>query len=370
MKLPPFSLDDWLAEHEFGPSPCRYNLASSTGPVWTLGELLSCGGKAIRDELDQVRLSYAPQAGAKPLRDRVGAFYDVDPDTVSITTGAAEALSAIFCSVAEPGASVALPFPAFPGMPALAQAWNLNVKPYRLDPNQGFLHNTEQILDAVDETTRLVVVNSPHNPTGAVIEEHELVRLAGALAERNIPVLADEVYHPLYFGRPSPSAAAIANTIVVGDLSKAFSLAGLRLGWIIDRDAARRKRLIDIRSYFTVSSSPLTESLAAFAISHREMLLSRLHDVAIANLASLTRFMNDHRDILGWVRPGGGTVAFPWLLSGQDARPLCEALASEGVLIAPGDCFGAPPHVRIGFANQSDGFQDALDVASRVLRQM
>jgi aspartate/methionine/tyrosine aminotransferase len=233
----------------------------------------------------------------------------------------------------------------------------------------GFTQTADQILGAVDKTTRLVLVNSPHNPTGSIMTGTEIARLAESLAEREIPLLVDEVYHPLYFGTLNPSAAKIPNSIVVSDLSKAFSLSGLRLGWIIDRDPKRRERLIDARSYFTISSSPLTEAIAAFALAHREVILSRLNVVAQANLASLNRFMDAQRDIIGWVPPSGGTVAFPWLLDGRDSRPICEALAREGVLVAPGDCFGAPQHFRVGVGAQADGFQAALDIACRVFTQ-
>jgi aspartate/methionine/tyrosine aminotransferase len=311
MKLPPFLLDHWLAAHEFSSPAIRYNLASSAGPAWTLGDLLALGNDAVREELDNLRLLYAPAVGSKLLRERVAQFYDVDPDWVIVTTGAAEALSALFCSVAERGASIVLPFTAFPTMPVMAQAWGLAVRTYRLDRTIGFTQTADQVLAAVERTTRLVLVNSPHNPTGSVMVEQEMARLAAALSERGIPLLADEVYHPLYFGVPIASAVKIPNTIVVSDLSKAFSLSGLRMGWIIDRDPKRRERLIDLRSYFTVSSSPLTEAISAHALIHCEAILSRLIGVAQANLALLKEFMATHGDTIGWVPPSGGTVAFP-----------------------------------------------------------
>jgi hypothetical protein len=88
VKLPPFLLDQWLGAHEFASPPIRFNLASSTGPAWKLGELLALGGDAVRDELDGIRLSYAPPEGSKLLRERIGGFYGVDPDWVVVTTGA------------------------------------------------------------------------------------------------------------------------------------------------------------------------------------------------------------------------------------------------------------------------------------------
>jgi len=366
MKLPPFLLDHWLAAHEFASPPIRFNLASSTGPAWTLGQLLALGGEAVRDELDSIRLSYAPPEGSKLLRERIGQFYGVDPDWVVVTTGASEALSVLLCMVAEHDASIVLPFPAFPAMPVMAQAWALGVQSYTLDRKAGFVQSADQILAAVNKNTRLVLVNTPHNPTGSVMEEGELQRLAGLLSARGIPLLVDEVYHPLYFRAEVPSAAKVPNAIVISDFSKAFSLSGLRLGWIIDRDPKRREQIINLRSYFTVSSSPLTEAIAAHALAHAGAVLARLREVAQANHALLKQFMDRHRSPLGWIPPEGGTVAFPWLLDGRDSRPMCQALAREGVLVAPGDCFGLPEHFRIGVGAQATGFQEALDVTSRV----
>jgi aspartate/methionine/tyrosine aminotransferase len=367
MQLPPFLLDHWLAAHEFASPPIRYNLASSTGPAWTFGELLALGGGAAREQLDQLRLSYAPPEGGKLLRERIAQFYGVDPDWVVVTTGASEALSTLLCAVAQPDASIVLPFPAFPAMPVMAQAWALGVQSYALDRSAKFTQTAELVLGAVNEKTRLVLVNTPHNPTGSIMLEREMALLAALLGERGIPLVVDEVYHPLYFEAGIPSAAKFANTIVVSDFSKAFSLSGLRLGWIIDRDPVRRARLIDLRSYFTISNSPLTEAIAAHALAQRDAILLRLREVAQANLKLLSRFMEEHRNTLGWVPPGGGTVAFPWLLDGRNARSVCQALAREGVLMAPGDCFAAPEHFRVGIGAQAIGFQEALNILGRVL---
>jgi aspartate/methionine/tyrosine aminotransferase len=251
----------------------------------------------------------------------------------------------------------------------MARAWGLNVSTYALDRTNGFKQSAERVLAAVGESTRLVLVNTPHNPTGSVMPQVEIARLAANLEHRLIPLVVDEVYHPLYHGAaPSPSAAKLPNTIVVGDLSKALSLPGLRIGWVIDRDARRRERLIDLRSYFTISGSPLTEAIAAHALANRDEILGRARAVAAANLVALTDFMNAHADTFGWVPPAGGTTVFPWLRDGSDAKELCVALASAGVLFAPGYTFDAPEHFRLGFGAQSEGFAQALNIVSDTLR--
>jgi aspartate/methionine/tyrosine aminotransferase len=367
MHLPPFLLDQWLAAHDFASPPIRYNLASSTGPAWTLGELAALGDGELMPALEELPVLYAPPEGAKELRQAIADLHDVDPDWVVVTTGASEALSVLYCLAAEPGATIVLPQPGFPAFAVMARAWGLRVATYEVERARGFAQTADLVLAAVDDATRLVLVNSPHNPTGSLMPPAEMARLSDALAERGVPLVVDEVYHPLYFGASVPSVAKISNTIAVSDLSKALSLSGLRIGWLIDRDARRREHLINLRSYFTVSGSPITEAIAVHALVHRRVILARLEEVARTNLARLDVFMNSHGSTLGWVRPCGGTVAFPWRLDGGDTRPTCEALAREGVLVAPGDCFGAPAHFRVGFGAQAIGFQQALDIAAGVV---
>src|SRR5688572_10468307 len=377
MKVPPFKLDAWLAAHEFATPPIRYNLASSTGPLWTLDELLALGGGT---NVGEVKLSYAPPQGSKLLRERIASLQGVDPDHVLIMTGASEALIALTCLFAAPGASIVLPKPAYPAVPVLAKAWGLEVREYALRPDYGFSQTAESVLTAVDASTRAVFVNTPHNPTGSVMPVNEQRKLAELLAARGIPLIVDEVYHPLYHSGECASASRIPNTIVLGDFAKAMSIPGLRIGWLVDADAARREALLDLRSYFTISGSPLTEAVGAHALAHADQILARLRSVSQANpsLASLssvsqatlpflTMFMHEQPGALGWPPPAGGTTCFPWLRDGRDARPLCEALAKAGVLEATGHCFDMPAHMRIGVGAVASGYQDALDVFRAVL---
>lgn len=363
MKLPPFELDLWLAAHEFATPPIRFNLASSTGPAWTLGDLGAPGAGTW----DEVKLSYAPPDGGKLLREQIAARESVDPDHVLVMTGASEALLTLTCHFAAPGASLLVPKPVYPALPQIAKAWGLAVREYALDPARGFAQDAATVLAQVDSTTRAVFVNTPHNPTGSVMPAAEQDKLAAALHARGITLIVDEVYHPLYFGEKVAGASRLPNVIVLGDFAKAMSLPGLRLGWLIDRDPVRRAALLDLRSYFTISSSPLTEAIGAHALANAARILGRLETVARTNLPLLAAFMHENRDVLGFPAPAGGTTCFPYLLDGRDARPLAAALAKAGVLVAPGDCFDMPAHLRLGFGAQREGYAQALEIFGQVL---
>jgi len=368
MDLPPFLLDHWLARYDFASPPIPYNLASSTGPRWTLAELLALGDRS--PDLSTTVMSYAPPEGSRALREAVGAFLNTDPDWVIITTGASEALSILLCLLEREGTHVVIPDPAYPAYAAMAQAWRLGVRTYALHRDDGFAQDAHSVLAAMDAGSVAAIVNTPQNPTGSAMVPAEIAHLAGAMIGLGAPLLIDEVYHPLYFGAPLPSAAGMENVIVMGDMSKALSLPGLRMGWIVDRDADRRRRVIDARSYFTISSAPLLESIAVHALRNSAVIVDRLQSVGTANIARLDSFMDRLSGTLSWSRPYGGTTAFPWFADGRNSHPFCEALADSGVLFAPGDCFGHPDHMRVGFTQQADGFDEAIARIAQVAARL
>lgn len=373
MHLPPFTLDRWLNDHHFADPPPDFDLGSSTGPPWTLAELLALDSSGrVEARLRATKLLYANATGRDELRNAIADFHGAAADHVLVTTGAAEALSAVFCLAAEPGSSIVLPDPAFPGMLGLAAAWGYRVRSYRLRREAGYEARTDDIVSNIDAHTRIVLVNSPHNPTGAVMPRQELEALALETGRRGVLLLVDEVYHGIYHGDRHSSAATLDadNVVVVGDASKALSLSGLRIGWIVDRDARRRERLVDIRSYFTVSNVPICEELATLALANRTRILGRAQEVAHENLKILRSFVDAHRDVVAWAPPAGGMTVFPWLVDDGDGREFCEACARRGVLVVPGDCFGWPSHFRLGFGAQATGFAPALDRMADVLNAL
>jgi aspartate/methionine/tyrosine aminotransferase len=343
-------------------------LGSSTGPVWTVRELLALANDEREYErLLDTRLFYAPPSGSPDLREALAELERVDPSHVQVVTGAAEALLVLFFLAAEPGANVVLPNPGFPTNAALPEGLHLEIRYYTLRSANGFRIDLDEIRGLVDRNTRFVLVNSPHNPTGAVLSDSEMESLHDFCADRGVQFVVDQVYHPIYHGVETQSAARLPHATVLGDFSKALCLSGLRVGWMIERDARRRKQYLNVRSYFTVSSNAIGERLATIAIRRREGIYNRAQQVAEASLASLDRLFQAHADTVGWVRPRGGMTAFPWLVDGSDARDFCRSLAKRGVLIAPGDCFGMSSHFRLGFGKTADGFPIALERLSEFL---
>jgi aspartate/methionine/tyrosine aminotransferase len=358
VQLKPFLLDAWLDPYEHS---IEFNLAASTGPVWTVNDILALADDETRRRFLNHDLVYGRVAGNDSLREAIAEMQAVPVEAVRIVTGAAEALLVVMWVAAEPGANVILPLPGFATFSALPESLGLETRFYRVSRENGFRSDPDEIKRLADSKTKLILINSPHHPTGATISDGEMEALHDFAAERGIQLVCDEVYHPIYHGRQMQSAARLPHATVIGDLSKAFSLPGVRTGWIIEHDAERRQQYWTARAYFTITNSTTGEILSEIAIRKRDVVLGKTQEVSTRNLQLLDRFMADHRDILGWIPPQGGMTAFPWLVSGENARPFCRAAAERGILLAPGDCFDAPSHFRLGFAAAGDNFSRALE---------
>jgi len=358
MQLKPFLLDMWLDTYEHD---IEFNLAASEGPRWTLNEILSLASEEERQRFLNHTLAYSRPAGAEGLRAAIAEMQDVNVDTVQVVTGASEALLVLFWLAAEPGANVVLPQPGYPPFSALPESLGIEIRYYAVHKENDFRIDLEEIKQLVDRNTKLILVNSPHNPTGATIGDAELDSLHEFTASREIQLVSDEVYHPIYHGRATRSASRLPHATVIHDFSKAFPLSGVRTGWMIEHDSKRRERYWNARTYFSISNNTAGEMLAEIAMRHRNIVLGRTQTTATQNLRELASFMSEHRGTLGWIPPRGGVTAFPWLVSGENSRPFCQAAAEQGILLAPGDCWDAPSHFRLGFAAMTHKFPDALD---------
>jgi aspartate/methionine/tyrosine aminotransferase len=358
MQLKPFLLDAWLDQYE---RDIEFNLAASTGPTWTVNEILALADDETRHRFLNHNLIYSRPAGAESLREAIAEMQRVPVESVQIVTGASEALVALMWLAAEPGANVIIPLPGFTTFSALPESLGLETRFYRVHRENGFRIDLDEIKRLADSKTKLILVNNPHNPTGATLTDGEWDDLHDFTSGRGIQLVSDEVYHPIYHGRQTKSAARLPHATVIADLSKAFSIPGVRTGWIIEHDAQRRQQYWTARAYFTVSNTTMGEMLSEIAIRKHDVVLGKTQEVATRNLKLLEHFMADHRDVLGWIPPQGGMTAFPWLVSGENARPFCQAATERGILLAPGDCFDTPSHFRVGFAAAGGNFSKALD---------
>jgi aspartate/methionine/tyrosine aminotransferase len=361
MNLKPFLLDQWLNHYKFADPPVEFDLASSTGPVWTLRQMLALGSEGEHENFLDTTLVYSDASGSKALRQSLAEMQGVEPSHIQVVTGASEALWILFFLAAQSKANAILPFPGYPPIVEMPPSLGIEARYYHLRRENDYRIDIDEIKKLTDDNTTLILVNSPHNPTGATLSDEELESLHDFAAERGIQFIVDEVYHPIYHTNETRSAARLPKATVLGDFSKAFCLSGLRTGWIVERDPHRMEQYLDARSYFTISNAPASELLATIAVQNRETIFNQVRDVTRASLVLLDKFFDEFKDVLGWIRPQGGMTAFPWLKSDTDSRVFCRTMAERGVLLAPGDCFGMPAHFRFGFGASGTQFPQALE---------
>lgn len=228
--------------------------------------------------------------------------------------------------------------------------------------------------------------SNPNNPTGAVLKRSLLQQIIDVATERDIIVFSDEVYRPIFHSispvdpefPPSILSLGYKKAIATGSLSKAYSLAGIRVGWIASRDPDIIEQAAAVRHYTSISVGQLDEQIAAFALDRDTVhnLLGRNIRLAKHNLELLERFMIKHDDIATWVKPVAGTTAFIKFFRDEkpvDAQKLCELLFEKtGALILPGDkCFGErfKGYVRIGYVQETEALEAGLNALKSFLRK-
>jgi aspartate/methionine/tyrosine aminotransferase len=364
MKLVPFVLEEWLAKYR---DSVPHHLGMSTGPKWTLAELRALMSDPERAAFDGAALAYCPTEGREPLRAALAAVYGANPDEILVFNGGAEALLALFFVAAEPSTNVIVPTPSFSPFMEVPTALGVEARRYELRLEDGFALDVDEIVRLADARTKLILVNTPHNPSGAVAAEDAIRELDNFAQRRGIALVVDEVYHPIYHGPPARSVGEYSRATVLGDFSKSFSLPGVRIGWLLERDPKRRRELANAHSYFTTSTSMLGELLAETAVRNREAIWDRARTVSAQNLAVLGEWCTAHEEQIEWLRPRGSMTAFPRLRGIPDARPFCVAAAEHGVLLAIGEAFGAPAHFRIGFGLEMPRYSEALGILSDVV---
>jgi aspartate/methionine/tyrosine aminotransferase len=234
------------------------------------------------------------------------------------------------------------------------------------------------VVDASSVLTReMIIINNPSNPTGSTIPSDVLQAIVDFAKARNIIVLSDEVYSPLYHsvqdGEAPPSILALdyERTISTGSCSKAFALAGIRVGWIASRDKAIIEALAAARDYTTISVSQLDDQVASYALSEAVLpsLLKRNIEMARTNLELLSVFVNRHSSVCSWHRPTAGTTALiKFRRKGvpvDDAQFVLDLLAEEKVLFMPATpCFGLGKdfngYVRVGYVCHTSVLEKGL----------
>jgi capreomycidine synthase len=341
-------LEEWMREYYFAVDA---DIGSSGVEDYSMAELrrlteLGC------DELDGLVFHDSETLGGGGLRRALAArFCGGDAARVMVTHGSTEANYLAMHALLGAGDEVVILDPCYQQLYAVAEALGCRLRRWRLSARNGFRPDLERGLAAIRPGTRLVVVNFPHNPTGAVLDEDEQSALLARVAEVGAYLLWDGVFAELvHSGAPLPDPAArYERAVSLGSLSKAYGLPGLRVGWMIAPPEVLA-RAVHLRDYLTLHLSPLVELVAQRAVEAGDRLVEPRRRQVLANLDTVAAWARERADRVEWIPPAGGACAFPRLRGDLDVDRFCQRLGREQrVLLVPGSCFGRPRHVRLGF---------------------
>ncbi|KAI0388847.1 PLP-dependent transferase [Xylariaceae sp. FL0594] len=429
--IPPFEVEQWMDAYEN--TPDVLNIAETCASSISISDLSNLAegkepGTPASGVLDlSARMTYGAIRGSEELRQNIAALYSnpelggagreeevtrVSPDNIIITQGAIAANHLIFYALVGPGDHVVCVFPVYQQLYTVPETLGAEVSLWKLKAEDEYVPDVRELKRLIKSNTKMIVINNPNNPTGSTIPEPVLEDIIAIARDRNITILSDEVYRPLFHSLPAsssspspsppPSLLALSlkhsypNIITTSSLSKAWALAGIRVGWLATPSLSLLSQIASARDYTTISVSQLDDQIARFALSASvaPKLLARNAELARTNLGLLSRFVEvENSDVCDWVRPTAGTTAFVRFFKsssdgkqsggagggGGEREPVDDAefckdlLYETGVMAVPGGkCFGVgvggsgsegafKGFVRIGYVCETEVLRKALE---------
>ncbi|KAI1334553.1 PLP-dependent transferase [Xylariaceae sp. FL0016] len=391
VKVPAFEVEQWMDKYEN--TPGVLNIAETCASSITLDQLVQMNGSKNAPPIVDLsaRMTYGSILGSSELRENIASTYQINDAGVQVSSqdiivaqGAISANYLAFYSLIGPGDHVICVYPTYQQLYSTPETLGAEVTLWKLKPELGYIPDVAELKELIKDNTKMIVVNNPNNPTGVAIPGDVLRQIVNVAREFSITVFSDEVYRPLFHSLqdheipPSALSMGYTNVVTTGSMSKAWALAGIRVGWVASKDPSIMKRITTARDYTTISVSQLDDQVARYALSPsvRSQLLARNINLARSNLRLLEEFMQTHASNCSWVKPTSGTTAFiEFKKNGEpiDDETFCrDVLDKTKVMFLPGSrCFGDGKDfrgfIRIGYVNETAVIRQALERLSRYL---
>ena len=369
MYIEPFGVEIWMNEWE---TKCALNLAETCVESLTVKELLQIVGKNDTDlsDLLTMKMTYGAIEGSDRLRAAIAGTYDTQArQNIIVTHGTIGANMLVHKTLVAAGDRVIAIVPTYQQHYSIPVSIGADVQQLQLREQDGFLPDLDALRELVLPGTKLIALTNPNNPTGALIERPMLEEIAEIARAAGAWVLCDEVYRGTDqqgAGVTTSIADIYERGISTAGMSKAYSLAGLRLGWI-----AAPQEVIEAvsihRDYDTISVGVIDDHFAALALEHRHKVLARSHTITRGNLSLLENWVANETRI-SWVKPRSGTTALLKHDLPMSSEEFCVALLNEtGVMFTPGSAMNMEGYVRIGYANNPEILKKGLALVSGFL---
>jgi len=355
MKIQPFKLERYFAAHEFS---ARYLMCASDCEALSMDELLAMTDDDSWRLWRGLKLGYTESQGHHELREEIAKLYETVKPAEIITITPEEGIFIAMTTLLKKGDHVVVTYPGYQSLYEIAISQGCAVSKWMPREENGWTFAIDDLRELVQEKTKMIVANFPHNPTGATISRTDLETIAGFVDQNGILLFSDEMYRFLEHDPAIrlPSACDLTDrAITLCGMSKSFALAGLRLGWLATKNAAAFAEIAAFKDYTTICSSAPSEILAIMALRAKKKILSRNLDLIQKNLALLDEFFEENAGLFEWRRPKAGPIAFPKLKGAVRVGAFCaDLLAKKGVLLLPADQYGYEGNnFRIGFARRN-----------------
>jgi len=354
MQISPFKIERYFARYEFD---VDYVMCGSDCESMTIEDILALEPDAA-DRFQRQWLGYTESLGSPSLRGEICNIYqDISPEQVLVHTGAEEAIFLFMHAMLTAEDHVIVHWPCYQSLMEVARSIGCEVTLWKATEENGWALDPDELRQHIQPNTRVIVINTPHNPTGYLMPGDIFQEISRVAEAKGIILFSDEVYRESEYRSEDrlPAACDLGdNTVSLGVMSKTYGLPGLRIGWIATQNEEIYKRMAILKDYTTICNSAPAEFLAELALRHRKVLVDRTQKIISENLSLLDPFFERHADRFSWQRPRAGAIGFPKLL-GEDVEAFCDSLLmTDGVLLLPGTVYDDPGnHFRIGFGRKN-----------------
>ncbi len=374
MEIKAFEVEEWMNRYE---DDAKYNIAETCVESLKVGELLDIASiqrNEFFETLSDTKLTYGAIPGSTALREEITKLYHKKKtmDNVIVTNGGIGANFLALFTLVGPGDEVVALYPTYQQLYSLPEALGAKVRRLRLEPEDGYMPDMNKLRTLVKSNTKAIVINTPNNPTGACFKEAVMKEIAEIADKVGAWVVCDEVYRGLeHDGSYSvPSIADIYERgVSTSSMSKVFSLAGLRLGWVTaDKDLI--KECFRHRDYNIISCGMIDDALALIALKNKEKILQRNMKIVLENKKILVDWVENTEGI-SFVTPNAGTTALVKYDNDMESEEFCRRMFEyNGAFVVPGSCFEFENHFRIGYAPKKEVLIEGLEAISVFLKTL
>ena len=363
MDMSSFLVDAYFTEYE---SKAKYMMGSSDPESLPLKEVITDLTKYADEPL-----GYALGNGYLPLREKLSSLYKcVSPNQIAVMNGGEETIYVTMRALLKAGDEIVVQMPSYQSLSVVAKEIGCNITEFRPPFEKDWKFDIELLRSKVSSKTKLLVLNYPHNPTGACLTDNDMADIAELCRKYGIILIADEMYRFLRLD-PSCTDASFAdvyeNAVALGGFSKTFASPGLRLGWVATKNTELMQKLLAYRHFTSTCTNLPCQWIASELLNKKAEIIKRNNAIVAKNAVLLKLLVEKHEDVFAYVPPKGATMAYVKLLGGKQAMSFCmDLLEHTGVLIVPSSVLeNSDEYLRVGLCRES--FSESIRVVDAYL---